>query len=108
MQSYLPCPADHTSLDAIQNKVSILHCKDTLLPQVHLAVQQYLRVLFGRAVLHPYILQLLLVVEFAMTQAQDLVLGFAEPREVHLGPVNPQLVIICQALMGSVDIPLPS
>ena len=43
-----------------------------------------------------------------MTQVQDLVLGFVEPREVHLGPVNSQLVIICQALMGSVDIPLPS
>ena len=74
-------------------------------PACHPPVPQ---VLFDRAVLHPYILQLLLVVEFAMTQAQDLVLGFAEPREVHLGPVNPQLVIICQALMGSVDIPLPS
>jgi len=88
--------------------VGFLSCKGTVLVHVQLAIHQYPQVLFDRAVLHPYILQLVLVVEVAMTQVQDLVLGFVEPREVHLGPVNSQLVIICQALMGSVDIPLPS
>jgi len=44
-------------------------------------------VLFSRAVLHPYIPQLALIVGVAVTQGQGLGLGFVEPQEVHLVPL---------------------
>ena len=43
--------------------------------------------LFGRAVPHPYIAQFVLIVGVAMTQVQNLELGFIEPHEVLLGPL---------------------
>ena len=79
--------AGHASLDAAHNPVGLLGCEDTLLACVQLAVHQYPQVFSGRAVLYPFILQLILVVEVASTQTQDLALGFAEPHNVHLGPL---------------------
>jgi len=38
-------------------------------------------------VLHPYIPQLVLIGGVAMTQVQDLALGFIELQDVHLGPM---------------------
>ena len=79
-----PCPADYTSLDAAQDTVVFLDCVGALLIHVQLAFHQCPLVLFGRAVLYPYIPQLVLIVEVATTQVQDFALGFIEPLEVHL------------------------
>ena len=51
------------------------------------AIHQYLRVLFVRAVLHPYISKSVLTVGVAATLVQYLALGFVEPHDVHLGPL---------------------
>ena len=58
-----------------------------MLAYIQLAIYQYPQVLFSRAVLYPYILHLLLIVNVAMIQVQDLALGFVESHEVHLGPL---------------------
>jgi len=44
-------------------------------------------ILFDRAVLCSFILQLILVVGVVATQVQELAFGFVEPHEVHLGPL---------------------
>jgi len=62
-------------------------CEGTLLPHVQLANRQYYKVLSGRAVLHPYIPQLVLMAGIAMTQVQDLASAFVEPHKVLLGPL---------------------
>ena len=51
---------------------------------VQLATQQ---VFFGRAVLKPFIPQLLLAEGVASTQVQHLAFGFVEPPEIHLDPL---------------------
>ena len=51
------------------------------------AMHQYPRVLFSRAVLHPYIPQLVFIVGDAMTPVQDFALGFVEPHEFLLCPL---------------------
>jgi len=58
---------------------------------VQLAMYQYPQLLFGSAVLHPYISQLVLTGDVATTQMEDLALGFIEPHEILLGPL-PELV----------------
>ena len=58
-----------------------------LLIHVQLAFHQCPLVLFGRAVLYPYILQHVLLVGVATNQVQDIVLGFPEPHEILLGPL---------------------
>ena len=55
-----------------------------MLAHVELAIHQYSQVLFGRAVLHHYIPQIVLLAEVATTQVQDLVLGFVKTHEVFL------------------------
>ena len=45
----------------------------------------YPQLLSVRAVLHPYIPQLVLIVGVAMIHVQDLALGSVEPHEVYLG-----------------------
>ena len=80
-QDHLPRPISHT-FDAAQDRVDFL---GTLLAHVWLAIHQYPQVLFRRAVLYPYIPQLLLIAGVATTQVQVLVLGFVEPHEVFLG-----------------------
>jgi len=45
-------------------------------------IHQYPHVLFTTAVLHPYIPQLVLIAGVAITQVQDLVLGFIGPHEI--------------------------
>ena len=54
-----------TILHSMQLSVSFLGCEGTLLTHVH-----YFQVLFTQAVLHPYILQLVLVVGVGMTHVQ--------------------------------------
>lgn len=49
------------------------------------ATHQYAQVLFVRAVLHPFIPQLVLVAGVSSTQVQVLALGFVGPHEVLLG-----------------------
>ena len=44
-----------------------------------------LQILLSRAVLYPYIPQLVVTARIATTQVQDLALGFIEPNEVLLG-----------------------
>ena len=44
-------------------------------------------ILFSRAVLYPYTPLLVPIAEFAMTQMQDLALGFVESYEFLLGPL---------------------
>jgi len=86
-QDHLPHPAGHTSFDADKVIVGFLGCKGTLVAHVPLATHQYPQVLFRGAVLNPFILQLVLVVDAATIQVQDLALGFVEPLEVLLGPL---------------------
>ena len=59
----------------------------TLPVYLQLPIYQYPRVFFIRAALNPFIPQLVLVMGVALTQVQDLELGFDEPHEVHLGPL---------------------
>ena len=87
-QDHLPHPAGHTfCFDAAQDVVGFRGCEGTLLAHIQLAIHQYSQILFSRAVLNPYLSQFVLVVWVAMTQVQDLTLGFAELHEVHLGPL---------------------
>ena len=67
--------------------VGFLGCEGTLLAHVQLAIHQYSQVIFSRAVIHPFILQLALVTGVATTQVQDFSLGFVETHEVHPGPL---------------------
>ena len=70
--------------------VGFLGCEGTLLAHVQLPIHQYPQC---RAVLNPFIPQLVLAVRVALTQVQDLALGFVEPHEVHLDPLlKPALV----------------
>jgi len=62
-------------------------CEGTLLIHIQLIIHQYPQVLFGRAVLYPYIPLLVLLMEVTTTQVQDLALEFVEPHEVHLCPL---------------------
>ena len=64
--------------------VGFLGYEGTFLAHVQIAIHQYPQVLFSRAVLNPYIPQLVLIVGVAMTPVQDLALGFVELHEVHL------------------------
>ena len=67
--------------------VGFLGCKGKLLAHVQFAIHQYSQVFFSRAVLSPFILQLVFVVGVASTQLQDLAFGYVEPHEVHLVPL---------------------
>ena len=80
-------PANHSSFDAAQYVVSFLGCKDTLLAQVQLGIHKYSQILFGRGVFNPFVPYIVLMVEIAMTQVQDLALGFADPFEVLVSPL---------------------
>ena len=74
-------------MDAAQDTVGFLGCKDTLLAHVQLPNRQYYQVLFGRTVLHPYIPQLVLVMGIATTKVLDLAVDFVQPHELLLGPL---------------------
>ena len=84
-QGHLPWPAGNSSFDAAQVVVGFLSYVGTLLGSCPACCPPVSPNLFGRAVLHPYIPQLVLIVGIAMTQVQDHTLGFIEPHEVHLG-----------------------
>jgi len=86
-QDHLPCSAGQAFLNAAQDTVGFLGCEGTLLAPVQLVIHHYPQILFIRAVLHPYIPQLVLIAGVAMTQVQDPALGFVEPHEAHLGPL---------------------
>ncbi|KAK4829425.1 hypothetical protein QYF61_004300 [Mycteria americana] len=90
-QNHLPQPADHASFDAAQDTVGVLGCEHTLLAHVQLFVQlfihQHPQVLLGRAALHHFIPQPVLILGVAPTQAQDLALGLVEPHEIHMCPL---------------------
>jgi len=80
-----PQPAGHTSSDAVQDTVAFLGCEGTLLAHDQLPIHQYPHIFFSRP--NHLIPQLVLVVEFASNQVQDIALGFIEPHEVILGPL---------------------
>lgn len=86
-QDHLPHPAGHISFDADQYTVGFLGYDSTLLAPIQLAIHMYYQVIFSRDVLHPYIPQLVLIVDVATTRVQDLVLGFVESCDAHLGPL---------------------
>ena len=86
-QDHLPRPAGHAALNAAQHTVGFLGCKETVLAHVQLPTHQHPQVFFGRAVLNPFIPQLVLVAGVASIQVQDLAFGVVEPQEVHLGPL---------------------
>ena len=86
-QDHLPRPAGRASFDAAQDMVGFLGCEGTSLVHIELPIHQYRQVLFSKAVLSPFIPQLVLVVEVTLTQMQDLALVFVEPHEVLLGPL---------------------
>ena len=69
-----------------QDMVGFRGCEGTLLTHIQLAIHQYSQVLFSRSVLYPSASQLVPIAEVTTIQVQDLILGFVEPREVHLGP----------------------
>jgi len=62
-----------------------LGCESMLLAYILLTIHKYSQVFVGRAVFSPFISQLVLVVDVASTLVQDMVLGFVEPHEAHLG-----------------------
>ena len=62
--------------------VGFLSCESTLLAHVLPTIHQYPQLLFGTAVLYLYIPQLVLIMRVAITQVQDLALGFVEPHEI--------------------------
>jgi len=74
----LPHPTGHTCFDAAPDMFGFLGYKGALLAHVQFAIHQYLHVLFGRAVFHPFIPQLVLVLVVAKTQVIGLTLGFVE------------------------------
>ena len=91
-----------------------LGCKGTLLARVQLPIHQNPQVLFSRAVLHPYISWLVLILRVAVIELQDLALGFVESHEVlqdplllalFLGSINctTQLSIICKLAEGTLN-----
>ena len=61
-------------LDAVQDTVGFLGCEGTLLAHVQLPIHQYPQVLFGRAVLHPFILKLVLMVGLPQPRCKTLLL----------------------------------
>jgi len=69
-KDHLPQCAGHTTFYAAQDTVGFLGCEDTLVPHVQLPNSQYsqLPALFGRAVLNPFIPQLVLVMGVASAQ----------------------------------------
>ena len=85
-QDHLPCPTGHTAFAAAQVWLALWAVR-ALLAHFQLAIHQHPLCLFGRAVPHPYIAQFVLIVGVAMTQVQNLELGFIEPHEVLLGPL---------------------
>ena len=86
-QDHLPRLAGHTYFDAAQDMIGFLGCEGTVLAHVQLPIHQYPQVVFCKAALNPFIPQLALVMEVALTQVQDLAFGFVEPHEIHLGPL---------------------
>ena len=82
-QDHLPQPSDNASFDAAQDITGFLGCEDILLAHVKLAINQYPHI--PRAVLHPYIPCVVLIVGVALTQMQDLALGLVELYKVLLG-----------------------
>ena len=84
---HLPQLAGHISFDTAQDTVGFLGWEGTLLAHVQLPIHQYLQAFFKRAVLSPFIPQLVLLVDVALSQVQDLAFGFVDPHEVHLGPL---------------------
>ena len=86
-QDHFPLFASYDSFGATQNTVGFLGCKSTLLAHVKLAYPPLLQVLFSRAMLNPFIPQLVLIVGVALTQVADLPIDLDESHEIHLGPV---------------------
>ena len=71
-----PSPCCLTSFNAVQDTVGSLSCKGTLLAHILFPIHQYPQMLFSRAMLYPYVPQIVLVVGVAMAQVQDLELVF--------------------------------
>lgn len=63
------------AFDEAQGRVDILDCEGTVLAHVQLAIYEYPQLFFGRAVLNPFFIQLILVVDIALIQVQDFALG---------------------------------
>lgn len=63
------------AFDGDQGRVGFLDCEGTVLAHVQLAVYQYPQVFFGRAVLNPFFIWFILVVDVALTQVQYFALG---------------------------------
>lgn len=74
-RQHLPCPADHTALDAAEDKVGIWGCKDTL-GHVELLIKQHSQVLLLSVALNPFSIQSVFVLGTAPTQVQDLTFAF--------------------------------
>ena len=89
----------HTSFGAAQDTVGFLGCEGIVLAHIQLPIHQYTQVLFGRAVLYPFILQFVLIVGVAMTQVQDFVLDFVEPCEVPLIPLLKPVVFSLNGIL---------
>ena len=67
--------------------IGFLGYGSTLLAYVQPLIHQYPQVFFSRAALSPFIPQLILLVDVALTEVQDLALVFVEPHEFLLGPL---------------------
>jgi len=70
-----PSPSAHAAGDAAQGTLGLLGCQLTLPGPGQLLIPQHPQVLLGRAALHPFIPQPVLVPGVAPTQVQDLALG---------------------------------
>jgi len=85
-QNHLPRPAGHSSSGAAQHTVFILGHESTLVAYVQHAIHLYLQVLYGRAVLNPFVPELILIAGVVVTQVQYLPLGFVQAHEILPGP----------------------
>lgn len=80
-----PWPAGCTFYDGAQGMVGFLDSEGTLLAHCQLA--RYPQVLLDKAVLYPFVSQLIWVMGIATTQVWDLALGFVKLHEVPLSPL---------------------
>lgn len=71
-----------------------------MLVHVQLPIHHYLQVLFGRAVLNPFITQLVSIKDFASTQVQDLAFGFVDPHDVLLGPLLKPIQVLLHGILS--------
>jgi len=100
-QNHLPRHAGHASLDATQDTVGLLGCKETLLAHLESFIIRHLQILLLRAILKPFSAQPVFVLGIALTEVQDHMLC---PVEFHAVSMVPPLKAVQVHLDGIVSL----